>query len=223
MTGFPPGAVDADSVCRCLGVSRETQERLEAYVAELIRWQRRVNLVGPRTIDDFWRRHILDSGQLALHLDPATETVADLGSGAGLPGIPLSLVSGVHVDLYESDQRKCAFLQEAIRITGADATVRAGRIERAMRAPVDLVTARALAPLARLLGYAGPFVRRVGKGPVPCLFLKGARFSEELTEAQKTWRISLERVPSLSDPHASIIRITSYERLADGLSPVGRR
>ncbi|MGH7060988.1 MAG: 16S rRNA (guanine(527)-N(7))-methyltransferase RsmG, partial [Stellaceae bacterium] len=149
-------------------VSRETLARLEAYVELLGRWSARINLVGRDSLADSWRRHILDSAQVLPLVPDGARNLIDLGSGAGLPGLVLAILGMPAVELIESDIRKCAFLREAARVTGTEVAISRSRIEARVPQPVDVVTARALAPLDRLLGLAAPFL---GTGSV-CLFLK---------------------------------------------------
>jgi 16S rRNA (guanine527-N7)-methyltransferase len=196
----------ADDFSRLIPVSRETLDRLSLYAELLIKWQARINLVGPATLPDLWRRHFLDSAQLAAHL-PAGP-VLDLGSGAGFPGLVLAILGHGPVHLVESDQRKCAFLREAARLTGAEAVIHSQRIESLEKFPVAAVTARALASVAKLLEWAEPFL---GPGTA-CLFLKGQRCDEELTEAAKQWHITIERIPSLSDPSGLILHLREVHR-----------
>jgi 16S rRNA (guanine527-N7)-methyltransferase len=194
-----------------LDVSRETLDRLEAYLDLLRRWQGAINLVGAATLADPWRRHILDSAQLLAHLPPAARTIVDLGSGAGLPGLVLALLGASGVHLIESDRRKAAFLREAARATGAQVTIHARRIEELECWPADVVTARALAPLPRLLALAEGF-----QGPrTVCLFLKGRTVSDELTEAHKTWHMQPELFESRSDPSGVVLRLEGVARASD--------
>ncbi len=188
-------------------VSRETRERLAAYVALLAKWNARINLVGPATLPDVWRRHMLDSAQIHPRV-AAAATLVDLGSGAGLPGLVLAILGGPHVHLIESDARKCAFLHEAARVTGTKVTIHNKRIEAAPRIEADVVTARALAPLAQLLDHAVRFLKPAGK----CVFLKGARQADELTEARKTWHMRVTERQSLSDPSGMILEVESPAR-----------
>ncbi len=178
------------------GVSRETLTRLEAYVALLQKWNRRINLVSRASLEDVWRRHVLDSSQLMAFLPPAPagrpRVILDLGSGAGLPGLGLAILGAGEVHLVESDGRKAAFLREAARIAETPVQIHACRIEAVTPFPVDVVTARALAPLPRLLALAGPFL-----GPdTHCLFLKGAGVAAELEAARSAWDFSMESHPS---------------------------
>jgi len=188
-------------------VSRETQARLVAYVALLTKWNAKINLVGPATLPDVWRRHILDSAQIHGQIAGAG-TLVDLGSGAGLPGLILAILGGPQVHLIESDARKCAFLHEAARVTGTAVTIHNKRIEAVPAIEADIVTARALAPLAQLLDHAVRFLKPGGK----CVFLKGARQADELTEARKTWHMVVTERPSRSDPSGTILEVESPAR-----------
>lgn len=193
---------------RLVPVSRETLERLEAFAGLLTAWNQRLNLVGRGTVEDLWRRHILDSAQLHPLIPPGAETLVDLGSGAGFPGVVLAIMGGPAVHLVESDQRKCVFLREAIRVTAARATVHPVRIEAAPTLQADVVTARALAPLDKLLDLAHRFLKR----DTMCLFLKGRTAAEELTTARESWEMTVEPLPSRSDQTGSILRLTNIER-----------
>jgi 16S rRNA (guanine527-N7)-methyltransferase len=202
-----------------LGVSRETATRLEDFVTLLGRWQSVQNLVAPSTLPHIWHRHILDSAQLYPLLG-AAKTIVDLGSGAGFPGLILALLAppgqGFLVHLIESNQRKAAFLTEAVRVTRASAIVHARRADKALpdiAGPVDVVTARALAPLDELLAIAEPLLKTGARG----LFLKGRDAEQELTQGSKTWRIHADLIPSLSDPAGRIVHVRQAER--QGASP----
>lgn len=155
---------------------------------------------------------MLDSAQLLPLLPeppgPGARVIADLGSGAGFPGMVLALLGAGRVHLIEADQRKAAFLREVARQTGAPVEIHAQRIEKLAPVPaVDLITARACAPLSRLLAYAARFPDRPPGGAPTCLFLKGSRAEQELTEAGNPWIMAAERFPSRSDPSGTILRI----------------
>jgi 16S rRNA (guanine527-N7)-methyltransferase len=197
------GPLTAESFAKLTNVSRETLDQLCIYVDLLKSWNRRINLVGRNTISDVWRRHILDSAQLYPLIPPQSRSLVDLGSGAGLPGLVLSIFGVPNCHLIDSDGRKAAFLREAIRVTNADATVHLARLDRANAPQVDVVTARALAPLSELVEISQRFLKPGGV----CLFLKGRHVEEELTELEKRWKIPVDRRPSLSDPLGSIIRL----------------
>ena len=190
-------------------VSREAIERLETFADLLIRWNQTVNLIAPGDVPHLWDRHIADSLQLLPLIDPPPDRATDLGSGAGFPGLVLSIASGLPFHLIESDQRKAAFLREAARATGAPARIHAARIETARLAPAPLITARALAPLPKLLALAAPLLAPNGT----CLFLKGANASAELTAAATQWHMRVESIPSRTAPGASVLRITNLSRV----------
>jgi 16S rRNA (guanine527-N7)-methyltransferase len=192
-------------------VSRETAERLRTYAALLQKWQSAINLVGPASLADPWRRHFLDSAQLFPLLIPGA--LLDLGCGAGFPGLVLAILGdgSRSVHLVDSDRRKIAFLREAARVTDTKVTVHWDRIESLRPFPVANITARALAPLSNLLGWATPFLQLGGQ----CLFLKGEKLEDELTAAAKDWKMRTERIPSQSDPYGSILRVKEVNRGRD--------
>lgn len=196
---------DAASFQERTGVSRETRERLTVYAGLLHKWQPSINLVGPKTLDDAWNRHVFDSAQLWPHLPAGVRTLVDLGSGAGFPGLVLAVMGVPDVHLIESDARKCAFLREVARATGTAVTIHNRRIEAVAPFPADAVTARALAPLPALLSWAAPFL----SGGGTALFLKGQTAEDELTEAGKSWTMTAERFPSLTEPAAAILRLSA--------------
>jgi 16S rRNA (guanine527-N7)-methyltransferase len=186
-------ADDVEALAGIIAVSRETQERLERFVALLRKWEAAQSLVAPSTLPQLWRRHIADSAQL-LAFAPDARRWLDLGSGAGFPGLVIAILLADQADttvhLIESNQRKCAFLRRAIAETGAPATVHEGRIEAefaAWRAPIEIVTARALAPLPRLLELVAPLF----PSSLRLLFPKGRDFAVEVTEASKSWHFDL--------------------------------
>lgn len=205
----PPPLAPAGFAGLC-PVSRETLDRLAAYVELLRRWQERINLVGSATLGDAWRRHVLDSAQLAPWLAPGP--VLDIGSGAGFPGLVLAILAPRHaVTLVESDHRKCAFLAEAARLTATPVTIIPQRIERVAPFEVGTVVARAVAPLDRLLAWAAPFL---GPGS-RCLFLKGEGVASELTAAGETWKMIVEPLPSQSDPRGTVLRLGGVHRVRE--------
>lgn len=160
------------------------QERLRAYAGLLATWSARINLVSRNDIPHIWRRHVLDSLRLLPLIPPGVTRAIDLGSGAGLPGLVLAIATGIHFELVESDRRKCAFLAEAARLTGAPVAIHTTRIETCGLAPASLVTARALAPLSDLLTLAVPLLAPGGV----MLFPKGVRAPEELAAAHASHR-----------------------------------
>jgi 16S rRNA (guanine527-N7)-methyltransferase len=202
------GPLGAEEFAEVVPVSRETLARLETYAELLTRWSERINLVGRDTLADLWRRHILDSAQLHPLIPSSTQNVIDLGSGAGLPGLVLAILGVPGVELVEADSRKVAFLREASRVAGAEVTIRPCRIQAVPPHPVDVVTARACAPLDRLLDLAAPFLAP----DTLCLFPKGERFNEELTLARKRWTITVSVEPSLSDRRGVVLRLQQVAR-----------
>lgn len=187
------------------GVSRETLARLKAYVDVLTDWNARHNLVSAKSLDDVWRRHVWDSAQLMKYMPAYTKTVADLGSGAGFPGLVLAeLLRGrAEVVLYEATRKKADFLQAAAKRMGLNVGIRNVRIEAGRHSPVDVVTARALAPLDKLLGYA----QQMAAKHTVCLLLKGQSLAAELTEAHKSWRMKVLQHPSETDPSGVILEV----------------
>jgi len=200
--GSAPPA-EADAALATLGVSRETRARLARFVDLLVAWNHRINLVGQAETGRLWQRHIVDSAQLAPLLPATARRLADLGSGAGFPGLVLAIITGLETHLVESDRRKATFLLEAARVTNAAARVHPVRAEALAPLMADVVTARALAPLPGLLTLAW---RHLAPGGT-CLFLKGAAAEAELTAAAAAWTMRVERFASLTDPDATILRL----------------
>ena len=195
-------------------VSRETESRLERYLDLLRRWQAKTNLVAPSTLPHLWTRHVADSLQLRL-LAPNAKVWVDLGSGGGFPGVVLACAlaetPGAKVHLVERNSKKAAFLREALRITSAPGIVHADGIEDivdSIEGPIDCVTARALAPLHHLVGFAEPLVKRGAKA----LFPKGQDVEAELTEATKYWNIKPLLHSSLTGGHGWIVELDRIER-----------
>jgi 16S rRNA (guanine527-N7)-methyltransferase len=190
-------------------VSRETAARLDRFAALLLDWHGRMNLIAASTVSVLWTRHIADSLQL-LAIAPAARKWADLGSGAGFPGLPIACAladqKSAEVHLIESNKKKAGFLREAVRVIGAPAIVHAERVADFARGPrggLDVVTARAVAPLPELLSIAYPLLKSGAQG----LFLKGQDVEAELTEATKCWSIQASFVPSRTDPKSRIVVI----------------
>lgn len=203
----PDLAADRARALALIPVSRETEARLDRFVAVFAQWQRRINLIAPSTEPKLWTRHIADSLQL-LALAPDARIWVDLGSGGGFPGLVIACAladtPGARVHLVESNAKKAAFLREATRVTGAPAVVHAERIADFVRhapAAIDVVTARAVAPLGKLLAEASPLL----KTGVIGLFPKGQDVGAELTEAPKYWQSHISLVPSRTDSRARIV------------------
>lgn len=195
-------------------VSRETTERLQTYVALLEKWNPRINLVSKSTLADAWGRHIRDSLQVVSLAPPNWKKWADLGSGGGFPGLVVAIAANEinprgRVVLVESDQRKCAFLRTVIRETGVDADVVSGRIESVEPLGADVISARALADLSTLLGYA----ERHGVKGFTGLLPKGATWEKELFQARQAWEFSCEPYRSETEEKSVILRIEGVARV----------
>lgn len=208
-------ALTPQGFAELIAVSRETLNRLELYASLLQKWQKAINLVSPDSLGDLWQRHMLDSAQLA-DLIPAGQaiTILDMGSGAGFPGLVLAIMAADQgrqwsVHLVESDSRKAAFLATVARETATQVTIHNKRLENLIQISADVVTARAFAPLDRLLDHAVRFVAPGGE----CLCLKGVGAEDELTAALKTWKMTVNRLPSRSGPTGVILRIREISRV----------
>jgi 16S rRNA (guanine527-N7)-methyltransferase len=201
-------------------VSRETAARLDRFVALLLKWQQTTNLIAASTGEEIWTRHVADSLQLLVHAAAARVWI-DLGSGGGFPGLVIACALAKHpgasVHLVESNAKKAAFLREAARATGAPAIIHNERIEKFVShfaGQADIITARALAPLAELLAYADPLLTKGAIG----LFPKGQDVEAELTEASKYWSIEATLLPSQTDPKGRIVLVRRAERRPDSRS-----
>jgi 16S rRNA (guanine527-N7)-methyltransferase len=208
-----------ESFAEKFNVSRETLGQMMIFQALLGKWQQRINLVGPATLDDFWSRHAADSAQIVALAPKNATTWLDLGSGGGFPGLVLAMMlapRGGMVHLVESDERKVAFLRTVIRETGAPAQVHLSRIEALAAAQPDfigdiqVITARALAALPKLLPWIEPFTN----SSTIALLHKGGAWEEELTQAQQSWTLSVDVVESVTEPAARILKITQLMRRA---------
>lgn len=208
-----PGVIevaDAADFAAASGAGPAALADLEQYRSYLVDWNQKMNLVGPATLDVFWSRHAWDSAQI-LPLAPEALTWADLGTGAGLPGIVLAILQkdrpGFHVHLVDSLAKRCRFLTEVVDGLKLPATVHNSRAED-LSLTVDIVTARACAPLHRLLGYGQPYLKR---GAV-ALFLKGQDVASELEDATRYWDFEADVLPSLSDARGRIVRVRRLGR-----------
>ena len=204
--GFGPEAIGKQ-----IDVSRETFERLEAVLNCLDEHRKRMNLIGPSEWDHIWRRHIADSLRLLPYV-PMDSRIVDLGSGGGFPALPLACVlteGGTgHVTMVETVGKKCAFLRAAVVAADLNATVRQGRVENCADIEADIITARAFAPLPKLLDYAAPWLEKGGMG----LFHKGERWKEELTAASKEWTFAHEAIPKRDGGAGVILKIAEVSR-----------
>jgi len=202
--------VDAETFARASAATPSQVADLERFRALLADWNARMNLVGPATLEVFWNRHAWDSAQL-LSVAPDARVWADLGAGAGLPGVVLATMGkgkeGFHVHLVESMAKRCRFLTEVVGELDLPATVHNSRAED-LQLPVDIVTARACAPLSRLLGYARPYLKAGAVG----LFLKGQDVAAELSEASRSWELEADTIQSRSDARGRIVRVRRLGR-----------
>lgn len=191
-----------------LSLTDAQREALEIYADLLRKWQARINLVAPATLPELWTRHFLDSAQLLAHLDGLSGPILDFGSGAGFPGLVLSILGRDDVTMVEADRRKVAFLQEAARLTGVKPTIEACRIESLRPIRAGIITARALAPVDKLLRYAEPYADQT----TVFLFLKGEQIDAELTTARNTWKMAVTKAPSISDSRGVVLRLEEVSR-----------
>jgi len=204
LSAAPPEYFGPAEFAAVSGVSRETLARLKAYVGMLGEWNARQNLVSAASLSDVWRRHVWDSAQLADFIPPESKSLVDLGSGAGFPGLVLAVLRpGLKVTLTEATAKKCRFLEAAAARMEIPVSVKNERIEGSNSTAFDVVTARACAPLVKLLGYAQPFQ---GSKSIN-LFPKGQSVEVELTQARKSWRMTVVKHPSRTDPSGTILEI----------------
>ncbi len=204
-----PDFVGPEGFQEATGVSRETLEKLKAYALLLEKWNSRINLVGRSTLKEMWWRHFYDAAQIEPHIPDAAKTLIDLGSGAGFPGLVLAALSEqLDVHLVESDTRKAAFLREAAREMSIQVSVHNKRIEQAELPEADVITARALATLEKLLEFSEPIRKKHGI----CLFLKGISAETELTESNKSWHIESTLIRSKTDPESCLLKVETMSR-----------
>ena len=221
MTNSKKAPIDGpEAFEREFSVSRETSKRLIRYEELLRRWQKAVNLVAPGTLNDVWSRHFADSAQLARLVPPSAQSLMDMGAGGGFPGLVLAIVLAergpMRVTLVESDNRKAAFLREVARQTGTPVDILSARIEkpetRSKVQAVDVITARALAPLSRLLSLSVPYFAPGSVG----LFLKGRDIQGEIEAAEAEWRFDLELVASVTDAEGRIAVVRNVAAKTEG-------
>lgn len=207
--------MDHQQFCQAYGenVSRETFDKLSLYVELLKKWQPKINLVSPKTVEEVWSRHILDSAQTYPFIKEThgnDTSLADFGSGAGFPGLILAVLGFQNVQLVESDQRKTVFLREVARQCDLPVTIHNKRIEDAELQNISCITARALSSLDQLFTYASPVIKQGGE----CYFLKGASVDQEIEDAQKNWKFTFEKRLSLTEKDACILRVSDLNEAA---------
>ena len=208
-----------EDFARAFNVSRETIDKLGVYVSLLRQWQPRINLVANATVPDVWHRHVADSAQLVAGAPSDPRTWLDLGSGGGFPGLVVAIMlhgAGTRVTLVESDRRKCAFLAEVARQTGTPVEIQTARIEQTatqgMLRAVDVVSARALAPLVRLISLSLPFFGDDTVG----IFPKGRGAESEIADARAAWAFDVETIPSLTEEAARVVLIRRPRAITEG-------
>ncbi len=205
---------DSDQFCHLFDVPRETIEKLSLFEILLTKWNKTINLVAPSTIPNIWHRHFIDSAQLFAHKPATAHTWLDIGSGAGFPAVVLAILSQntenpVEFTLVESDQRKCAFLMTVSNELGLELTILPERVESLPAQKYDVISARAVASVEKLLEMSERFVEQ----NTICFFPKGAKYESELTEARKIWHIECNQLKSLTDANAVILCIESFARV----------
>lgn len=213
---------DVRRALQALDISEDRIAGLGRYVAELERWRPRINLIGPASLDDVWRRHVLDCAQAWPHLDDPEAPLLDLGAGAGLPGLILAILGATDVTLVDSDQRKAVFLRHAARAAGVQPRVVAQRFDAALAVlggGFHMVTARAVAPLARL---APDLAAALAPGGYALLH-KGAQARNELTEARKSWTMQSVAIPSITGSDGVLLKIWGLKRHGRSYDSGGRR
>ncbi len=211
-----PALFGPDAFAAATGADPRVMADLVAYRDLIATWNARINLVGPSALANFWLRHAFDSAQL-FALEPHAKVWADLGAGAGFPGLVLAILlketPGAEVHLVESMAKRCVFLREVATTLNLPVQVHNRRAEDVRISGVEVVTARACAPLAKLLGFAAPLLQNKRADQTIGLFLKGENAETELTEARQVWDFQLERQPSRSDPSGKILRIERLRRV----------
>lgn len=195
-----------------MNVSRETDLKLRRYHDLLVEWQGMMNLVSKNSLPHAWERHFEDSLQVLPLLPAGPAVLADIGSGAGFPGMVIAIARpDIKVHLVESIAKKCRFLDTVSRETNIPVSIHNVRIESvAGTFKADIVTARALANLSALLDYAAPWVK--ANPAVSLIFMKGMQADSEVQEAQKTWSFDLKEIPSRTDENAKILVLTNVRK-----------
>ena len=202
---------DRQAVFDRLNVSQTVQSKLDTYVALLEEWQGKMNLVSDSTLHVVWTRHVLDSAQIEQYLKSSDKVILDLGSGAGFPALVLAILDEAKnrtVHLVESDGKKCSFLQAVAEACGLQVVIHNERIEKMTVFKADVITARALAALDKLVNYAKPFIGEQTR----CLFLKGKKADEELKLCAKKFVFTVEKHPSITSDEGRILCLTGVKK-----------
>lgn len=205
-----------EKFCSYQNVSRETFQKFQIYYDTLIKWQKSINLISKSSSDDIFSRHFLDSAQLYKFTKKINGNIVDFGSGAGFPGLVLAIMGNKNIILVESDQKKCAFMREVAMLSDTIVTIYNCRIEDLDYIDVDLITARALAPLDRLIEYVEMYLKKTSfhKKKFPkLLFLKGKSYNDEIIKLNKTRSVDYKIYPSLTDEFSKILYIKKVNML----------
>ena len=201
--------------CLFQNVSRETYEKFIIFHKTLIKWQNSINLISKNTLENIWERHFLDSAQLYKITKDFKGNIIDFGSGAGFPGLILAMMGHKKIHLVESDQKKCTFLREVSMLSETNITVHNSRIENLEYFDVELITARALAPLNKLIDYAESFANKSStkNKPLKMLFLKGKSYRQEISNLIQKQDFSIEEFQSITDKFGKILYINKRNML----------
>jgi 16S rRNA (guanine527-N7)-methyltransferase len=195
---------------RHVPIPREAMEKFSAYHDLLIKWQAKINLVGPDTISSIWQRHFLDSLQISKFIENKQSSIIDIGTGAGFPGMALAIYGYENVHVVESDGKKVVFLKEVSRVTQTKIHIHHARVEKIQKINYDVIVSRACSELATLLQYSEPLVSH----GTTLLFHKGKNYSREIEDALEKWLFSYEIFPSVADEHGVIVKLSKLERRA---------
>ncbi|MDB4239043.1 16S rRNA (guanine(527)-N(7))-methyltransferase RsmG [Alphaproteobacteria bacterium] len=199
-----------DDFCSIQYVSRETYDKFKIYYETLIKWQKSINLISNSTLDNIWNRHILDSAQLYKYTHNLKGNILDFGSGAGFPGLVLAMMGNENVNAVESDEKKCIFLKEVARLSDTKINIHNSRIEKLKFLNPELITARALAPLIKLIDYIENYMKQgdnLRKDLPKLLFLKGKNYKQELLELKKIRNFDVTVCSSVSDEYGKVLNI----------------
>lgn len=197
-----------DTLNSKIHVSRETFDRLKIYHELLLRWQSKINLISNDTIDDCWNRHFLDSLQIQKYIENKNTKIADIGTGAGFPGMVIAICGYNNIHLIESDTKKISFLREVSRLTNTEVTLHHERIEDSKLYNVDVILSRACSDLNKLINMSSKIVSR----ETYFLFHKGKNYSNELEAAKKIWSFDDEIFNSITDPNGVIVKLSNVRR-----------
>ena len=200
--------IEYNDFCSIQYVSRETYDKFKIFYETLIKWQKSINLISNSTLESIWSRHILDSAQLYKYTSSIKGNILDFGSGAGFPGLILAMMGNENINAVESDQKKCVFIKEVARLSNTKINIHNSRIEKLKFIKPELITARALAPLEKLIKYIENYMKQEDnlRPDLPnLLFLKGKNYKQEILELKKTRNFDVTVFPSISDEYGKIL------------------